>query len=165
MTSVSNFFNSGIGYFSGDVVFIVTLFVIFFIYALYFGKNQIISLILAFYPAEIFYEHFPFLNSLLVLKGDSLLLLNKIAIFLVFWIVFDILINRYVFKDSGYGPAHYARMAGYSLAMVVLILIFSYSIVSLDAIHNFSPWIDALFTGADRIFFWNLAPVALLFVL
>ncbi len=99
------------------------------------------------------------------MKGESLLLLNKVLIFLVFWIVLDILIGRYVFQDSGYGSMHYARLAGYAVAMVIIVMIFSYSIVSLDVVHNFSPSIDVIFTGADRLFWWLLAPLALLFVL
>jgi hypothetical protein len=165
MSAISNFFNSGIGYFSGDVIFLVTLFVVFFVYALYFGKNSIISVILAFYPAQFFYANFPFMNSLLVLKGDWPLLLNKVLIFLIFWVLLYILINRYVFHDSGYGGEHYVRMACYAIAMVIVVLIFSYSVVNLDAIHNFSPAIDALFAGADHIFLWNLAPLVVLFVL
>lgn len=165
MSVVSNFFNSGIWYFSGDVVILITIFAIFLVYALYFGKNRIISLLLAFYPAELLYKSFPFLDKLLFLKGDSLLLLNKVLIFLVFLVLLDIMIGRYVFHDSGYGSSHYMRMAGYALAMVIVVLLFSYSIINLDTVHNFSPSIDALFTGADRIFWWHLAPLALLFVL
>ena len=163
MSTLTKFLNGGGSYFSSDIFILIVLFIIFFVYALYFGKNQIISLILAFYPAQLFYEHFPYLNSLLVLKGDPLLLLNKVLIFLIFWILLDILISRYVFQDSGYGSMHYARMAGYSVAMVILILIFSYSIVNLDLIHNFSSSIDVVFTGTDRLFWWHLAPLVILF--
>ena len=104
-------------------------------------------------------------ENLLLLKGEPLLLLNKVLIFLLFLVPLTILIGRYVFQDSGYGSAHYLRCAGYALSMIILILLFSYSIVSLDSVHNFSPMISNLFTGADRIFWWHLAPLALLFVL
>lgn len=156
--------SSGIN-FGSDIFVLIILFALFFFYALYFGKNTVIATILAFYPAQYFYQNFPFMNSLLFMKGDSLLLLNKILIFLLFLIPLVILLGRYVFHDSGYGSAHYMRSVGYALAMIILVLIFSYSIVSLDSIHSFSPTISTLFTGADRIFWWNLAPLALLFVL
>ncbi len=165
MGTITNFLHGGGSYFSSDIFVLVVLFIIFFVYALYFGKSRIISLILAFYPAQLLFQNFPFLNSLLFMKGESLLLLNKVLIFLVFWIVLDILIGRYVFQDSGYGSMHYARLAGYAVAMVIIVMIFSYSIVSLDVVHNFSPSIDVIFTGADRLFWWLLAPLALLFVL
>jgi hypothetical protein len=165
MSAITSFLNGHGNLFGSDIFILVILFVIFFFYALYFGKNTIIATILAFYPAQFFYQNFPFMNSLLVLKGDSLLLLNKVLIFLLFLIPLTILIGRYVFQDSGYGSAHYFRSAAYSLAMIILVLIFDYSVVSLGLIHNFSPTISTLFTGANYIFLWNLAPLVLLFVL
>ena len=166
MSSITKFFSGGIGhYFTNDIVILVLLFVFFFVYSLYLGKGAIISLILAFYPAQFFYEHFPFINSVMFLKGDTLVLLNKIGIFLLFLIPITILFGRYIFHDSGYGSAHYFRIAGYSLLAVALVLVFSYSIISLDGVHNFSPFIDALFTGVDHIFYWNIAPIAVLFFL
>lgn len=165
MSTITNFLNGHGNLFGSDIFILVILFLFFFCYALYFGKNTIIATILAFYPAQYFYQNFPFMNSLLVLKGDSLLLLNKVLIFILFLVPLTILIGRYVFQDSGYGSAHYLRCAGYTISMIILILLFSYSVVSLDSIHNFSPMISNLFTGADRIFWWHLAPLALLFVL
>lgn len=166
MSSTTNLFSGGVThYLSSDIVILVLLFVFFFIYALYLGKGAIISLILAFYPAQFFYERFPFVDSAMLLKGDSLILLNKVGIFLLFLVPLTILFGRYVFHDSGYGSMHYARMAGYALLCVVIVLIFSYSIISLDSIHNFSSQIDTLFTGSDRIFYWNIAPIAILFFL
>ena len=165
MSAITNFLNGHGAIFGSDIFVLVALFVLFFCYALYFGKNTTIATILAFYPAQYFYQNFPFMNSLLVMKGDSLVLLNKVLIFLLFLIPLTILLGRYIFQDSGYGSSHYLRSAGYTAAMVILILLFSYSVVSLDSVHNFSPMVSNLFTGADRIFFWHLAPLALLFVL
>lgn len=166
MSSITNFFSGGVTqYLSSDIVILILLFIFFFVYALYLGKGAIISLILAFYPAQFFFEHFPFMTQTMFLKGDSLLLLNKVMVFLLFLIPLTILFGRYVFHDSGYGSMHYARMAGYALLCVALVLVFSYSIISLDSFHNFSATIDALFAGTDRIFYWNIAPIAILFFL
>ncbi len=52
------------------------------------GKSRIISLILAFYPARLLFENFPFMSKLLVLDGPNLLLLNKVLIFLLFLVEF-----------------------------------------------------------------------------
>ena len=165
MTTIISFLNGGGSYFSSDIFVLIVLFLFFFCYALFFGKNMIIATILAFYPAQFFYQNFPFMNSLLVLKGDPLLLLNKVLIFLLFLVPLSILIGRYVFQDSGYGRAQYFHSILYALAMVILVLLFDYSVVSLSLVHNFSPSISVLFSGADRIFWWNLSPLALLFVL
>ena len=149
-----------------DIMFLVVLFVLVCAYSFYAGKSRIISFILAFYPAQLLYTQFPFIDKLLILKGDGLVVLNKAIIFLIFFIPLNILISRYVFAESGYGgSAHVLRIAGFSLAGVVVFLLFSYSIVSLDLLYNFSPTVDALFSTPDKVFWWHLAPLLVLFVL
>ena len=165
MSTITSFLNGHGNLFGSDIFVLILLFIFFFCYALYFGKNPIIATILAFYPAQFFYQNFPFMNNLLVLKGDPLLLLNKVLIFLLFLVPMTILIGRYVFQDSGYGSAHYFRSAAYALAMIIVVLIFDYSVVGLGLVHNFSPTVSTLFSDPTRIFLWNLAPLALLFVL
>lgn len=165
MNVISKSFNTGVSYLSSDIVFLITIFVLFFVYSLYFGKSKIISLILAFYPAQFFYKSLPFLNSLIFLKGDNLILLNKIIIFAVILFIMNIVFGRYVFHDSGFGGNHYFKIVGYSLSGVLLVLLFSYSVVNIDQFHNFSPFLDNLFGSSGHIFWWNLAPLAILMFL
>ncbi len=149
-----------------DIIVLVLIFIIFLFYGIYFGRNRLISLVLAFYPAMFLYNLFPYLAKLIILHGDTLILLNKVIIFLIFLILFDIIISRFIFADSGGGSGHYLRLAGCSLALVILIVSFSYSIISLDSVYNFSPKIDALFTASGTsVFWWDLAPLGLLFFL
>jgi hypothetical protein len=154
-----------IGLASMDAVVIVGLFILFFAYAMYFGRSRVISIILAFYPAQFLYEHFPFFDKLLLLKGESLLTLNKVVIFLLFFIPLDIIIARYIFSESEYGSSKVFRIAGFSLAGVILVLLFTYSVVSLDSLYNFNSMIDNLFSSTNNIFYWNLVPIILLFFL
>jgi hypothetical protein len=150
---------------SMDLVVVVGLFIIFFSYAMYFGKSRIISAILAFYPAQFLYEHFPFLNKFLILKGDTLLTLNKVLIFLIFFVLLNIMIARYIFSESGYGSSKIFRVSGLAAAAVIVVMVFTYSVISLDSLYNFSGATDVLFFGTDKIFYWNLAPLGLLFFL
>jgi len=150
---------------SMDVIVLVGLFILFFAYAMYFGKSRIISALFAFYPAQFLFEHFPFMNKLLILKGDSLLTLNKVFIFLLFFIPLNIIIARYIFSDSGYGSSKMFRIAGFALAGVVVVLLFTYSVVNLDALYNFSSATDVLFSGTDKTFYWNVAPLVLMYFL
>ncbi|MEI6843361.1 MAG: hypothetical protein WCK48_02555 [bacterium] len=153
------------GSFTTDLFVLGAIFLLFFFYALYFGKSKIISLLISFYPAYFFYENFPFFDKLLFLKGDSLLILNKAAIFLLFLIPINIMVGRYIFSEFSGGSKHYFRIAGYALAGVVLVLIFSYRIVSLDSIYKFSPVVANFFVGTDRQFWATLVPLALLLLL
>lgn len=159
----ANFFSSPS--LTTDITVIAVLFLLFSAYAWYAGRSRIISLILAYYPAVFFYTSFPYMDKVLILQGDALLLANKIIIFVIFLIVFDIIISRYIFSESGYGGGHAFRTMGFSLAAVIVVLVFVHSIVDIGDIYTFSPVIENLFETADRIFLWNLAPLALLCVL
>lgn len=150
---------------SSDVVFLGVLLVIFFAFTMYFGRGRIISLILSFYPATLLYKSFPFMDKL-AMDGDMAVTYGKIGIFLIFLIPINIVIGKYVFSESFYtGGEHIFRNIGLSLTLVILIILFSYNTVNFDALHNFSPAIDAIFSGADRTFWWNIAPIILLGVL
>lgn len=153
-------------FFSGDTLFLCIAFVVFFAYAMFMGRGKIISLILAFYPATLLYNLFPFTAKLVVLHGDKLIALNKVCIFLIFLVLLSIIISRYIFSASEYtGSAHLLRTAGLSICGVILLLVFSYSTVDLQIFHDFAPKIDALFTGISKLFYWNVGVWALLAIL
>src|SRR3989344_2047587 len=145
---------------SGDLVFLATLFVLIFIATMYFGKNRMVSLILSFYPAAFLYNIFPFTDRLIFMEGDIGLFLNKLIIFLVFYVSANVVISKYLTSYSEYSTT--TRKIGFSLSILILILIFSYFVASFDALHNFSDTIDELFSGGDKIFWWSLAPLLIL---
>ncbi len=151
------------GVFSGDTLVLVILFIVFFAYSMFLGRGRMLSFILAFYPASFLYINFPFVNKFLILHGDKMLALNKIVIFLLFLTPLTIIINRFIFQASDYvGSSKIFRTVGLSLCGVILVLVFAYAIAGMDALHDFSPKIDMLFSSMDRIFYWNLGIMALL---
>lgn len=154
---------SQIGHFlKGDMLFFVAGFILFLVFALYAGKGRVISLILAYYPASILFNSLPFLNKLLVLQ-DKMLVINKIAIFLIFLVPLSIIINSYIFSESMHsGAQHLIRTSVLALLMLFLVVIFSYSVVNYDTFHNFTTSTDILFTPISRIFYWNIGIFAIL---
>ena len=166
MSTITSYLSYFKGLFSFDMAVLVVLFIIFLAYTLFFGRKMMISLILAFYPATLLYKTFPFIQKLLVVSGDKFLIINKIVIFLVFLVPLFIIISRYISSESSYtGSSHIIRTVGLAIVGVILILLFSYSTVSLDPIYNFSSSIDILFSTTDRVFWWHLAPLLVLAVL
>ena len=148
---------------SSDIIVLLGIFFVFFFYALYFGRNRIISLIFAYYPSAILFQIFPYIDKLIILHGDKLIVLNKLMIFLIFFLPLNIIINRYIFTESGYsGVSHIFRAVGLSLCCLVLFMLFYYTVINLELFHSFSPTIDTLFLGTNRLFLWNLASLALL---
>ena len=151
-----------LSFFSGDILFLVVVCVIFLGYVVYFGRNQAVSLILAFYPALFFYKMFPYVNKLIVLHGEKLITLNQICIFLVLLMVLNFVIDKYVFSSSELGGSFgivYNLLL--SFAMLVLVLVFSYTTVSIDPLYNLSSTIDNLFAG-NNPFWWSLVPFLVL---
>jgi hypothetical protein len=151
------------GIFSGDTLFLVICLLLFLGYAMFMGRGRIVSLLLSFYPATILFNSFPFASRFLVLHGGVPEVLNKVGVFLLFLIPISIVINRFVVSFSEHsGAAHFIRLLGFAVAGVALVLVFSYSTVSLNAIHDFSPAIDGLFATPSLIFYWNLGILAVL---
>lgn len=154
---------SQIGHFlSGDMLFFVVTFILFGIFTLYGGRGRMISLILAYYPASILFNSLPFISKLLILQ-DKMLVVNKIAIFLIFLVPLSIILNSYIFSESIHsGAQHLFRTGGFALIALILVVMFSYSLVNYDVFHNFSASVDTLFNPASRVFYWNLGIFALL---
>ena len=165
-SSLASKYGSFLTIFSGDLIFIISIFIILFALTMYFGRGRAVSLILAFYPATLLYTTFPFLEKLMFLGGEKLLVLNKLAVFLVFLIPISIIINRFVFSASEYtGSNNMVRSGGLALSILILIMVFSYGTLNLDIFHDFGPQIDSLFSTANLVFYWNLASIALLALL
>lgn len=145
---------------SGDFLYLLVVFVLVFICSVYFSKSRMVSLILAFYPATFLYNQIPYFDKILFLKGDTLIVLNKLAIFLVLFILTSVVINKHTFtynESSGF-----LGKIGLSISLLVLFMVFSYSIVNLDVFHDFSGSIDTLFMGLGRVFAWSLLPFIIL---
>lgn len=151
--------------FSADVTVLTIAFIVFFLYGLYFGRDRLISLIITFYLATFLYRIFPYADKLTFLSGDNLALLNKIGIFLLFFLPINIIISRYIVAQEYDGSSHVFRTLGLSLASLIVLMLFSYTVTSLDHFYTFSPIINDLFAGAGRVFWWNFAPLALLAIL
>jgi hypothetical protein len=84
---MSNLFSKITSLLSGDIAFFVTLLVIFFIIVTYLGRSKIALVIISFYPTIFFYKALPFIDKLLVLKGEALITLNKVIVFGVIWLL------------------------------------------------------------------------------
>ncbi len=142
-----------------DFILLGIIFVLLTVYGIYLGRNRLISFILSFYAATFLYNIFPFTEKLMFSTKGDWVVLNKILIFLMFFLPLNIIINKHLSASyesvSGKGVLKTSLFAIMALA---LILVFSYSVVNFDSYYNFSPTIDALFTES-RIFWWQLAPL------
>ncbi len=151
------------GSLTGDLVILFILFVIFTLVAAYTGKSRFVTIILSFYPTVFVYKNLPFINSLIFLHGDGMVFVNKVCIFLLILIVFGIIIGRHVFSDTGYtGLSALSRVVGVSISLLVLILVFSFSVIDTSVVHAFSTQINSLFSTPAKIFWWTILPLGFL---
>ncbi len=152
--------------FTSDMGVLIILFLIFFGITFWFGRGIIVAFILSFYPSVLLYLNLPFLDKLMILQGDKLLLLNRGCVFLLLFILITVIINSYVSSLGGLsgGGENLLKASALSLTGVLLVLILSYSVLNLDMLHDFSPSIDALFSSNARLFWWNIVPFVVLAV-
>ena len=156
-------YKSFFGDLSSDIIYLLAIFFVLFAYAMYFGRGRIVSFILAFYPATLLYNTFPFMEKVILLKGEKLILLNQLGVFLLFLVLLNIIINRYIISISDYSSSsHIMRNGGLAFISLVLIVVFSYGTLNLDLFHDFAPPIDNLFNGEDKIFYWNIVSIIFL---
>ena len=100
---------------TSDIVALGVIFAVFLAYIMFFGRNMMISLILAFYPSTLLYKTFPFIDKLMIVQGERLLIINKGVIFLIFLVPLTIIISRYVLSESVYtGSSHIIRTHGFA---------------------------------------------------
>ncbi len=164
MASMHNILGSGLKifgyfrYFSSDTLFIGSLFILILAFSLYFGRGRLVSIILAFYPTTLIYKTFPYIDKLIVLKGDFAQVINELLVFSIILVLITIIIDRFIKAD---GNTSILRLSFLSLAFVLLIIVFSYTTINYDVLHNYSEQFDSLFTQ-NRLIWWNLVPVALL---
>lgn len=147
---------------SYDITSLAVVFLFFFFATVWLGRNRTISFILAYYPSLFLFANFPFTNKLIFISGGVLGLVNHIGVFLVFLLPISIVINRFVFAESEYsGSYHLIRTGGLALICTLLVVIFSYTVIDLSLIHDFSNQIDTLFSTESRVFWLNLLPLAI----
>lgn len=147
---------------TGDLGFILIFFGIFFFITSYFGRGMIVSLILSFYVSSLVYLLFPFTSKLIFLKGDLLILINNLIIFLVILIPVTIIINRYMSSGDYMNYLGFFKITLFSIASLVLLVSLSYIIINYDLLHDFSPQVDALYALNGVSFFIFLLPIIVL---
>ncbi len=149
-------------FFTGDILFLAIIFVIFLLYAMYLGRSRMISLILSFYPTTLLFKTFPFMDKVKV-GGVQMQVLIQLGLFLVLLVPINLIISKYMFSDLIHvRSSNIIQTIGLSLVAVLMVVILYYNTIDFGALHQFSPTIDTLFVGSDKTFWWNLVPFVLL---
>lgn len=163
MNIVQNIIQSFLS-FSSDAIIIAGVAVLFTAYGIFFGKGKIISLILAFYPSTYLFKSIPYFKKVLsVSPTNSSEALAQIVIFLALFVPISYILSKFMYAEFSFSRVKKVVSAAVlGLTATSLALVFSYHVINLQKIYNFSAGIDSLFLGS-YIFWWLLAPFAIIF--
>jgi hypothetical protein len=146
--------------FSSDAVVIFAVIAIFTAYGIFFGKGKILSLLLAFYPATLVLRAIPQFNNPLG-SPDTY---TQLGLFLIVFIVLFYIFNHFIQGQFSFSHVRKTLEASvFGLTAASLTIYFTYHVVNLQKIYNFSPSIDNLFMG-NTSFWWLLAPFVIIFL-
>ncbi len=151
--------------FSSDAIIIAVLVGIFSTYSIFYGKGKTISLILGFYPAVFIFGFFPFFKEILKEQPENLSqAIIQVIIFLSVFIPVVYIVNKFISDEFSFSRIRRIFEAGaLGLASSFLAILFSYKVVNLQKLYNFSPAIDSLFLG--NTFWWLIAPFIIIFLI
>ncbi|HEX9609038.1 MAG TPA: hypothetical protein VGA06_02410 [Candidatus Paceibacterota bacterium] len=163
ITSLQNF-SSITESFTLDGIVILALVAVLFVYIIRYGKEHIISLILALYIALLAFIHFPYKEQFLLFsKTEMQHLVSNTLIFVTFTVigylaVSPMLRNRY----SSYGNGTWFEGILLSIATVALLIAFSYHVLPIASLYTFGESIATLFAPSQFFFWWLASPLVVL---
>ncbi|MDO8593491.1 MAG: hypothetical protein Q7R59_01165 [bacterium] len=145
-----------------DFLIILVLVTIFFLYAWYIGRGQLVSVLLAFYCAYALYAMFPYMSYLPTAPALTALLAQS-GLYLALSFLFFIILRRVVVSDFLY-IGIFGLVALSFLAAAFLIAL-AYHVFPVADIYRFTPAIDLLFAPKAYFWWWFSAPAIGLFFL
>lgn len=147
-----------------DTIILITIFVVFLVYGLRYGKYRMISLVISFYIVIPIISFFPYLNTLSFL-GESVnaITYSQIGVFLLIVIFLNVILSRFICEEfPSRGLRRLVEAGLLSASSGGLLLAIAYHIIPITALHDFAGPIDALFASATMFFWWLIIPLAVL---
>lgn len=145
-----------------DFLIILVLVAVFFLYAFYIGRGQLVSVLLAFYCAYALYLVFPYM-SLLPTAPAMTALLAQAGLYLGLSFLFFIILRRVVVSDFLYIGIF--GLIALSFLGAAFLIALAYHVFPIASIYTFTPAMDILFAPDVYFFWWFSAPAIGLFFL
>ncbi len=145
-----------------DFFIILVMVAVFFLYAWYIGRGQLVSVLLAFYCAYALYLMFPYMSALPTAPAMTALLAQA-GLYLGLSFLFFIILRRVVVSDFLY-IGIFGLIALSFLAAAFLIAL-AYHVFPVADVYRFTPAIDLLFAPKAYFWWWFVAPAVGLFFL
>ncbi len=147
---------------ASDFLIILILVTVFFLYAWYVGRGQLVSVLLAFYCAYALYVMFPYMSYLPTAPALTALLAQA-GVYLGLSFLFFIILRRVVVSDFLY--IGILGLIALSFFTAAFLLALAYQVFPVASVYDFTPAIDLLFAPKEYFFWWFIAPAVGLFFL
>ena len=142
-----------------ESIFVITVFIVFLIYAMARGRYAVITVIFSLYLALLVSLTFPYFNE--TASGDAL---AKILIFLAFVIASMFLFRKHIPGDD-YENAFQSLWKKIFVALLATILVMAFSFQALPVTEIIDPGtpMQNLFGPQENFFWWLVIPLVGLF--
>ncbi len=147
---------------ASDFLIILILVTVFFLYAWYVGRGQLVSVLLAFYCAYALYVMFPYMSYLPTAPALTALLAQA-GVYLGLSFLFFIILRRVVVSDFLY--IGILGLIALSFLAAAFLIALAYQVFPVASVYQFTPAIDLLFAPKEYFFWWFIAPAVGLFFL
>lgn len=151
---------------SSDTFVVLALIAILSGYGLFAGKHRLVSFIVSLYPAAFIFRLIPFFKDILgqtSATGQDVLV--KLVIFALILVPIHLVMASFISTEFSLSRIKKFIEAGVlGLAGTAVLIAFSYQVVNISKLYNFSAGIDALFISGN-FFWWLLASFVALFFL
>lgn len=141
-----------------DLIILVTLFLLLFIFCMKKGRQLLISILVSFYPTVFLYQH---ISEILTAHGD----LGKIVVFIALFIISLTVINPIVSAQSFSALGKIPDTLLISIGLLTQLLTLYY--------HNLAPLrslfeinlLEKTFTGNIPLIIWLLLPLCIILII
>ncbi len=147
---------------ASDFLIVIILVSIFFLFAWYIGRGQLVAVLLAFYCAYALYMMFPYM-SFLPTGPAMTALLAQAGLYAGLTLAFYIILRRVVVSDFLYIGIF--GLIALSFLGAAFVLALAYHVFPVALVYNFTPAVDALFAPKAYFWWWFVAPAIGLFFL
>ena len=145
-----------------DFIIVAALFAVIFFFVWRRGIADGGAALMSIYIAGFLYQNVP-VDRLVLFSGSAgMATFSKMIIFGVIFAVVWWLVARTLLLSLGGGGRSLFVSGGLALAIVLLLLAYSYHLIALEPLYNFGPLFDR-FLAPEQHFLWLLlAPLAVL---
>lgn len=155
--AVSSVWNS-----ASDLIIMLVLVVLLFLFAYYVGRGPFVAVLLSLYCSYAVYALFPYMSYLPTAPAVTALL-SRLGLYTALVVIFYIILRRVVVSDFLYIGIF--GLIALSFLGAALLIAMAYHIFPIADVYHFSATIDQFFKPDAYFFWWFVAPAVGLFFL